>query len=141
MRRPAGWSRRRLTREVITARAGGWSLDRSSDARHGAERSLEGSADRELMQEAVNRDGRALLKDRDTVLEAVKQDRIFVQFAFGELRKDREIVLEAVKQNGRAFHFASEELRNDRVRTQAGLRTQASPAASSVRAKLLCTRI
>ena len=89
------------------------------------ERSLEGSADRELMQEAVNRDGisdrwavqdasEESKKERGILLEAMKTDRDALWYASEELKKDREFMLEAVKRDGNTLEYASKELRNDR---------------------------
>ena len=48
------------------------------------------------------------------VLEAVKQDGYWLQYASEELRGDKEVVLAAVSQNGWALQFASKELMADR---------------------------
>ncbi|TQC54492.1 DUF4116 domain-containing protein, partial [Mycoplasmopsis cynos] len=56
-----------------------------------------------------------LKKDREVVLEGVKQDGFVLRYASQELKKDREIVLEAVKRNGYALQFASEELKKDKA--------------------------
>ena len=55
-----------------------------------------------------------LKRDRDFVLEAVKQNCNAIKYASEELKNDREIVLEAVKQNSRVLKYISEKLRNDR---------------------------
>ena len=55
-----------------------------------------------------------LKADREIVLEAVKKDGDALQYAADELKADREIVLEAVQQSGDAFQFAADELKADR---------------------------
>ena len=57
----------------------------------------------------------AMWNDRGRVLEAVKQDGRFLQYASAQLRSDREVVLEAVKQHGLALEHACVELRSDRA--------------------------
>ncbi len=76
--------------------------------------------DREVVLEAVKQDGYALQLsseelrgDREVVLEAVRQNGFALQCVSGVLREDREVVLEAVKRNGNALQFASEELRGN----------------------------
>ena len=54
-----------------------------------------------------------LKRDREVVLEAVKQDGYALRFASEELRGDRDVVMEAVKQNGDALQYASQELQRD----------------------------
>ncbi len=77
--------------------------------------------DKEVILEAVKRNGRALeyasleLKnDKDIVLEAVKQNGRALVFASDDLKINREVFLEAVKQDGRALQFASDVLKADR---------------------------
>ena len=55
-----------------------------------------------------------LRADREVVLEAVQQDGRALQYASEELQADREVVLAAVQQNGWAIEHASPELRADR---------------------------
>ncbi|KAG2382702.1 hypothetical protein C9374_005282 [Naegleria lovaniensis] len=55
----------------------------------------------------------SLKKDKEIVLNAVKNNGLSLQYAHSSLQCDREIVLAAVKQNGEALEFASEELRKD----------------------------
>ncbi|EFC44715.1 predicted protein [Naegleria gruberi] len=53
-------------------------------------------------------------KDREFVLNIVKQNGLLLTYADESFKKDREIVLEAVKQNGLALQCADESLRKDR---------------------------
>ena len=52
-------------------------------------------------------------KNREIVLEAVKQNGFALKYASVDLQGDREIVSEAIKQNGEALQFASTTLRED----------------------------
>ena len=77
--------------------------------------------DKEIVLEAVKQDGYILQYlgkefrgDRQIVLEAVKRHGMALQFASTELRRDSEIVLEAVKEDGLALKFASKEITNAR---------------------------
>ena len=54
----------------------------------------------------------ALKGDRETVMEAVKQNGRALEYASAELKGDREIVMEAVAQDPRALQYASYKLRN-----------------------------
>ena len=59
--------------------------------------------------------GRAELKrDREAVLQAVRQHGHPLQFAAEELRGNHEVVLESVRQDGYALQLSSEDLRGDR---------------------------
>ena len=51
-----------------------------------------------------------LKRDREVVIEAVRQNSRVLQCASEELKGDREVVIEAVTQHGRALQFASEAL-------------------------------
>ena len=55
-----------------------------------------------------------LKRDREAVLQAVRQHGHPLQFAAEELRGNHEVVLEAVRQDGYALQLSSEELRGDR---------------------------
>ena len=55
-----------------------------------------------------------LIGYREVVLVAVQKYGIALEFASGELRGDIEVVLAAVHSRGEAFEFASEELKGDR---------------------------
>jgi len=77
--------------------------------------------DRELVLEAVRRNGEALqfadkwlLRDREVVLEALRHDGCLLRFADKVLRADREVVLQAVRQAGEALQFAEPSVRGDR---------------------------
>ena len=52
-------------------------------------------------------------RDRDEVLESVRQAGDELEFAAAELRADRQIVLEAVRHYGCALRLAAAELRAD----------------------------
>jgi len=52
--------------------------------------------------------------DFNIVLECVKQDGMFLDFASDELRNNKEICLAAIKNNKAAFTFFSNELRDDK---------------------------
>ena len=54
-----------------------------------------------------------LKRDREAVLQAVRQHGHALQFAAEELRGNHEVVLEAVRQDGYALQLSSEELRGD----------------------------
>ena len=77
--------------------------------------------DRDKLLEAVKEDGGALehavdsLKaDREVVLETVKNWGWALQYADESLKADREVVLEAVKSDGlEALDYADESLRED----------------------------
>jgi len=74
--------------------------------------------------------------DREVVLEAVKRDGCALQYASEELKGDREVVKEAVKQNEGALEHASEELKGDRDVMLEAVRTafiMQSKAARNVR--------
>jgi serine/threonine protein kinase len=55
-----------------------------------------------------------LKDDKDVVLEAVKQDGLFLVFASDKLKDDKDVVLEAVKQDGDSLVFASDKLKDDK---------------------------
>ena len=52
-------------------------------------------------------------KDREVVMDAVKENGFALEFADRSLQNDREVVMAAVTENGLAFEFASDTLRND----------------------------
>mmetsp|Transcript_65150 Transcript_65150/g.180715 ORF Transcript_65150/g.180715 Transcript_65150/m.180715 type:complete len:157 (+) Transcript_65150:1-471(+) len=54
-----------------------------------------------------------LRQDREVVLEAVQRDGEALAHAADELRQDREVVLEAVRQDARALRYAAAGLRSD----------------------------
>eukprot|EP00971_Amphidinium_carterae_P120335 2384464-Amphidinium_carterae.1 len=73
-------------------------------------------ADREIVLEAVKKNGRALAfaakeckSDREIVLGAVQQDGHALECAAEECKADSAIVLAAVQQNGHALEKAAEE--------------------------------
>ena len=83
--------------------------------------SAELKADRDIVMEAVKRNGQApelasaeLKADRGIVMEAVKQDGRALMYAAAELKADREIVMEAVKRYGAALRYAVAKLKTDR---------------------------
>lgn len=83
---------------------------------------------KELVLEAVKRDGRALkhasleLKGDNVVAQAaVEQDGIALEHASNELKKNKKIVLAAVKQGGTALQYASDDLKKDREIVQAAI--------------------
>ncbi|MEG0359274.1 MAG: DUF4116 domain-containing protein [Anaerorhabdus sp.] len=53
-------------------------------------------------------------KNKDFVLEAVKQDGYQLQYANEDFKDDKDVVLEAIKQNAEALQFASTNVRNDK---------------------------
>ena len=53
-------------------------------------------------------------RNKEVVLEVVREDGLALQYASKDLRGDKEVVLEAVRQNGRALQYASEDLRGDK---------------------------
>eukprot|EP00971_Amphidinium_carterae_P099902 1975422-Amphidinium_carterae.1 len=55
------------------------------------------------------------VKDRESVLAAVKHNGLALQFAVEKFRGDRDIVLAAVEQDCRALQFAAEYCRGDRA--------------------------
>ena len=71
---------------------------------------------REIVLEAINRDGNALryVRDREIVLATVKQNGHALQFASKALQNDKDIVLAAVRQDGYVLEFASEEFKNNK---------------------------
>ena len=52
-------------------------------------------------------------KDKEIVLEAVRQNGCTLEHADDSLKKDKKIVLEAVKQYGGALQYADGSLKND----------------------------
>ena len=62
-------------------------------------------------------------KDRNEVLEAVKEDGYALDDADESLKKDKEIVLEAVKQAGGALSYADESLLKDREIVMAAVKS------------------
>ncbi|EFC37824.1 predicted protein [Naegleria gruberi] len=54
-----------------------------------------------------------LRKDRELMMEAVKNEPLSIKFADKSLQNDRELVFEAVKRNGRALEYTF-SFRNDR---------------------------
>ena len=62
---------------------------------------------------AISGAAEELKGDRETVMEAVRQDGLALKYATEELKGDREIVLAAVSQDGRALRHATEELKGD----------------------------
>ena len=55
----------------------------------------------------------SLKKDKEVVLEAVKQHGGALQYANESLKKDKEVVLEAVQQHGWTLQYADESLKKD----------------------------
>jgi hypothetical protein len=55
----------------------------------------------------------AWMKDRNFVLEALRQDERILKHASTELKADRELVLEAIKQDINAIDYADEKLQSD----------------------------
>ena len=55
----------------------------------------------------------ALITDRELVLEAVKRNGSALKYASDTLNADPEVMLEAVRNDGNALEYASEELQND----------------------------
>ena len=55
----------------------------------------------------------SIRSDRDIVMEAVKKDGGALKYASETLRNDRAIVMEAVKKSSSVLQFASETLRDD----------------------------
>ena len=51
--------------------------------------------------------------DKASVLAAIGENGMVLQFASDELRNNKEVVLAAVEQDGRALQFASEDLKGD----------------------------
>ena len=60
------------------------------------------------------REPRLAIVSHDFVLEAVRLDGSFLDFAADELKRDDEIIFTAVMQDGVALQFAPEEHRSDR---------------------------
>ncbi|UWV77620.1 DUF4116 domain-containing protein [Mycoplasmopsis cynos] len=52
-------------------------------------------------------------KDKDVVLEAVKQNYHALYYASDELKRDKDVVLEVLKQDGDVFRFASDEIKKE----------------------------
>lgn len=52
---------------------------------------------------------------RDYMLQAVREDGLFLKNADEKLAADKEIVIEAVRQNGEALKFAHMQLREDKA--------------------------
>ena len=65
--------------------------------------------DREVVRVATQQNGRVLesaslgLHDRELVFEAVRRDGSSLWYASEDLRGDREVVLVAIQQNGKAW--------------------------------------
>ena len=55
-----------------------------------------------------------LLADRELILEAVKKDGQILYYASKELRDDKEVVLTAVSNKGIILKYASHRLRGDK---------------------------
>ncbi len=76
--------------------------------------------DRAFIFEAIQQNAQSLLyvsktlKNRDFILQAVKQNGLALEHANDALRADNEVVLAAVKQNGLALAYVAPELREDR---------------------------
>lgn len=66
-----------------------------------------------LFRDFLKSDNEELRKDKEIVIEVVKQDGRALEYASEELKSDKEIVIEAVKQNGEALIYASDRLKND----------------------------
>lgn len=67
-----------------------------------------------LFREFLKYSSEELRKDKEFILEVVKQDGFVLEYASEELKNDKEIVLEAVKQNGNALGYACDRLKNDK---------------------------
>ena len=52
-----------------------------------------------------------IITDKQEILEIVKKNGLYLQFASPDLQADKEVVLEAVKQNGLALKYADPMLR------------------------------
>ena len=52
-------------------------------------------------------------KNREEMLEAIRNDVDAIEYASDTLKADREVMLEAVRNDGLVLEFASEELQND----------------------------
>ncbi|VEU66847.1 Uncharacterised protein (plasmid) [Mesomycoplasma conjunctivae] len=51
--------------------------------------------------------------DRESLLKAVTNDGMRIEYCLPEFKNDKEIVLKAVKNNGRAYYYSSQELQKD----------------------------
>eukprot|EP00971_Amphidinium_carterae_P047201 929615-Amphidinium_carterae.1 len=56
----------------------------------------------------------AIMASRETVLEKVERNGLFLQFVDEAWKRDHEVVLAAVRDVGNALQYASEALRADR---------------------------
>jgi serine/threonine protein kinase len=65
-------------------------------------------------QKFLQHTSKELQNDKETIVEAVKQDGWALEFASKELQNNKKVVLQTMKQNGRALEFASKELQNDK---------------------------
>ena len=54
------------------------------------------------------------LNDRELVLELIKNNAMWLQYASEVLKNNKELVLTAVKKDGLVLRYASEELKNDK---------------------------
>ena len=52
------------------------------------------------------------MRDREVVIEAIRQNGGALWSVSEELKDDRDVLMEAVRQNGGALQFASEELKH-----------------------------
>ena len=55
----------------------------------------------------------SLKKDKEIVLEAVRQYCFSIQHADDTLKKDKDVAIEAVKQNNYAIKFIDQSLKKD----------------------------
>ena len=69
--------------------------------------------DKKLMLEVIKQDAYNIINDESGELRYEREE--VLHYASEELRKDRELVLEAVKQDGNAFPYASKELWKDKA--------------------------
>ena len=61
-----------------------------------------------------NHIGTQFKNDREIILAVVKEDGLALEFASDQLKNDKEIVLAAVEEQGRALEYASDQLKNDK---------------------------
>ena len=53
------------------------------------------------------------MKDKEIILEGVKNDGSLLEYVDESLKKDKEVVLAAVKSYGDALEYADDSLKND----------------------------
>lgn len=88
-----------------------WAIAYASDRLH---------ADRELMLNAIKKDGQMLYyaskdlrDDKELVKTAIRNKWLILKYASKRLRSDKEIAIVALKQNKKTWDFLTDDIKSD----------------------------